>query len=244
MRVENQATVSFLQGIGKTAHLTTLEVSPSNESTSPPSDALSSVLYLSGPALTTAVISMLLAIQDWWALAALFTLMFARLLNVIVIKRRSHMGWKGQPEPGVKGDLLVLLSQDRWIRMRGFVDDLKAVTSGSWLGDMSKADNFAVDFATVLVYLTPALSSNATTPGNLLLAGLLLVSATLLGTCNMATTQLRMFGRVVKVVGQPKAYKRRLFLAEELIEETGRDDWAIAMGMIVPKAEKLQQVTP
>lgn len=248
MRVENQATVSYLQGIGKTACLTTVAVSSpgsQRDNFGPiPAGTLPSTLYHIGPALTVAVMSTLVTLKDWWALAALLTLMFARLLNVIVIKRRSQMGWKGQPEPGVVGDLLILLSQDRWIRMRGMVDDLKAVTSGSWLGNMSNAENIAVNLATILVYLSPVLSSNATTVGNLLLGGLLITSAGLLGACNMATTNLQMFGRVLRVVGEPKVYQRRLYLAEELIEETGRDDWAIAMGMIVPKAEKLQKVTP
>ena len=35
----------------------------------------------------------------------------------------------------MKGDLLVLLSQDRWVRIRGLVDDIKPIVSGAWLRD-------------------------------------------------------------------------------------------------------------
>jgi hypothetical protein len=41
----------------------------------------------------------------------------------------------------------------------------------------------------------------------------------------------------VEVVGGPKKYERRRVLADELIEESGRDDWALQMGMI-PGKEK------
>ncbi|KAF9525596.1 hypothetical protein CPB83DRAFT_859270 [Crepidotus variabilis] len=47
------------------------------------------------------------------------------------------MLWKRAREPGVKSDLLVLLSQDQWVRMKGIVDDLKAATSGQWLHDQT-----------------------------------------------------------------------------------------------------------
>lgn len=41
---------------------------------------------------------------------------------------------------------------------------------------------------------------------------------------------------------KPKAYARRLVMVEELIKESGRDDWAIGMGMIVPSADRAQKV--
>jgi hypothetical protein len=57
----------------------------------------------------------------------------------------------GALEPGVKGDLLVLLSQDRWVRIRGLVDDLKAVASGSWLRKPTALEQFMTTLATILV---------------------------------------------------------------------------------------------
>ncbi|KAG8842716.1 hypothetical protein FRB96_004820 [Tulasnella sp. 330] len=246
-RVENQATVSFLQRFGKPGHLTNISVSPPR----PVKyglffdyfrvETLASVFYLASIALTMGVIALLASINDWWGLGVLCTLVIARLLNTVVIKRRSKMGWKGASEPDTKGDLLILLSQDRWVRMRGMVDDLKAVTSGQWLGDESDVESVAVGIATLLVYVSAALAGNASTVGSLLLACLLLVSVALLGLSNMVTTTLRMFGRVVKVDGKPKPYGRRLDMVKELIEESKRDDWAIGMGMIVPPAEKAKK---
>ena len=93
--------------------------------------------------------------------------MLARLLNVVIIKRRSRMGWKGAPEPGVSGDLLVLLSQDRWVCMRGLVDDLKALTSGQWLRNETSVEGFAMSFATLLVFVSAALAGNVSTIGGL-----------------------------------------------------------------------------
>jgi hypothetical protein len=247
-RIENQATVGFLLGVGKTGHLVNIVVSPSRKRNSRysvfASGVIPTIFYLCGIALTIAVTTLLAIVRDWWALGTIGMLMLARLLNVVVIKRRSQMGWKGAPEPGVHGDLLVLLSQDRWVRMRGLVDDLKAVTSGQWLRDETSVDGFAASFATLLVFVSAAVASNASTIGGLLLGCLLLSSAALLGLCNSQTKNLQMFGRTLKQEGPPKAYHRRLDLAVELIAESGRDDWAIAMGMVVSPEVNVQKVTP
>jgi hypothetical protein len=152
-----------------------------------------------------------------------------------VIKRRSKLGWKGVLEEGVKGDLMILLSQDRWIRLRGLVDDLKAVTSGQWLRDQSPLEEFTTSAATILVYLSAAVASNASITGSFLILGLLLFSVAMLGLSNALTKSLQMFGRTVTMVGEPKSYSRRLDLAEEMIAcHDGRNDWAIGMGLIVP----------
>jgi hypothetical protein len=242
-RIENQATVGFLQRVGKAGHLVDVNVSsPSYHGIA--TDGIASVPYLFGTTLNVAVVALLGTIQDWWGLGVLGMLMLARLLNVMIIKRRSKMGWKGAAEPGVRGDLLILLSQDRWVRMRGLVDDLKAVTSGQWLRDETSLESFGTSFATLLVFTSAALSGNVSSVGGVLIAGLLLISAALLGLCNAWTSNLRMFGRVVSQGGPAKAYRRRLDLANELIKETGRDDWAIAMGMIAAPAGKAQKVTP
>jgi hypothetical protein len=162
-------------------------------------------------------------------------LMTARLLNILVIQGRSSSpGWKGVREPGVHGDLLILLSQDRWIRMQGLVDDLKTVTSGQWLREASFAENMTTSFATLLVYLAAALAINASRIGQAVLLLLLVVSVGLLALCNHSVDSLQMNGCIVRRQRQPKAYQRRLDLANQLIEESGRDDWAIRLGMIVP----------
>ncbi|KDR67388.1 hypothetical protein GALMADRAFT_258344 [Galerina marginata CBS 339.88] len=252
-RVENQATVNYLQRIGEPGSLVTVGVVRRGTHSSllrPFWDALSAgvipfILYFTGIALTITSLAVLGTIRDYWAVGVLLMLITARLLNTVVLKRRALKGWKGAPEPGVKGDLLVLLSQDRWVRMRGMVDDLKTVTSGQWLRDQTAIEGFATATATFIVYSAAALASNASKFGSLVIASLLVVSAGLLGICNALTRDLQVYERKVSVVAGPKKYFRRLDMAKELIEEIDRDDWAIGMGLIVaPPGTTQPQVTP
>lgn len=245
-RIENQATISFLQGVGEPGHLTHVVVTPGVPA---PfglfpalchSDIIASTLYLTGIALTVITIVLLGVIRDWWGLGVVLMLMAARLVNVVVIKRRSQIGWKGAEEPGAQGDLLVLLSQDRWIRMRGMVDDLKAVTAGQWLREMTTVESSAVSIGTLLVYGSAALAGNASTVGSLMMACLLLISVGILGLCNAATTKQRMFGRLLEVDGGHKEYKRRLQMVKELMRETKRRDWAIGMNLITASFDEDQ----
>ncbi|KAI5805983.1 hypothetical protein EDC01DRAFT_641067 [Geopyxis carbonaria] len=228
-RIENQATVRFLQAVGTTGHLTSVRVSAPGVP-EPPGRA-SALLYLCCPALTLATLTTVTALRDWWALGVLAALMFARLLNVGVVHRRSREGWKGAREPG-DGDLLVLLSQDRWVRLRGAVDDLKAVTSGEWLRPPTGVEDAATALATMLVYMVAALAGNATSIGNVLFLGLLPLSAALLGGSNACARCCTMYGRVLVREEPAKRYERRLDLVRELVAESGRDDWAVGLGMI------------
>jgi hypothetical protein len=250
-RVENQATVRFFQTIGRPGHLTSIVVEEMGRSGQtatkgtklpfggqsrcwlhPTVSRSAEVLYLIGPIMTIAVLTLVILIEDWWALVVLAMLMGARLCNTIVIRARSQMGWKGIREPGVSGDLLVLLSQDRWIRIRGLVDDLKAVTSGQWLRDSTNVQEFATGLATVLVYLAVVLATNASPKGSLSILCLMLASAAVLGLSNRRAKTLQMHGRILRVVGQAKSYERRRDLVDELVKETGKDDWAVSLGMI------------
>ncbi|KAG2008358.1 hypothetical protein CC2G_013796 [Coprinopsis cinerea AmutBmut pab1-1] len=244
-RVENQATVAFLQRVSTTGHLTVVQVdSPVEEgriwqklrSWFAPKYFAPSVLYLTGFTFTLISIALIGAIRDFWALGVLCMLIGARLINTVVIKRRAQLTWKGAPEPGVMGDLFVLLSQDRWVRIQGTVDDLKAVTAGQWLRDEQTIESFFTALATLLVYLSAALAPNTSTVGSLIIAVLILTSVALLGLANSLTRDLMMFGRTLRVSEGPKAYARRLDLAKELVEQSGRDDWAIGIGMILPKS--------
>lgn len=229
-RVENQATVYFLQKVGKTGCLTTLSVQLESTLQDAEFPRLCKVA-----ALLTTVSLAALSMVDLWAATIIGMLMTVRLLNILVIQGRSSgTGWKGVREPGVHGDLLILLSKDRWIRMQGLVDDLKAVTSGQWLRDASFAEKITTSAATLLVYLAAALAINASRIGKIVLLLLLLVSFGLLTLSNHSVDALQMNGCVVRRQGQPKRYQRRLDLANQLIEESGRDDWAIRLGMIVP----------
>ena len=144
------------------------------------------------------------------------------------------MGWKGESEPGKQSDLIVLLSQDRWIRLTGAVDDVKAVTSGQWLRESTLAESALVAFATLLVYFDVVLAANASQQGKVLLIMLLFSSAGLLGLVNECTQVFRMYGRTIKPEEPPEPYSRRLELAKKLIKQTGRSDWAIRLGMAQP----------
>ncbi|RFN45019.1 hypothetical protein FIE12Z_10747 [Fusarium flagelliforme] len=177
--------------------------------------------------------------HDWWGLGVVIMLMIARLGNIIIIRRRAAPGWFGASEPGVDSDLLVLLSQDRWVRIQGAVDHLKAVTSGQWLRDptIGRAGSQAL-LPTLIVYLAAALVSNATQLGKILILVLLGGSVALLAIANSLTDKLLMHGYVIqRANGEPKKYRRRVELADELVKEIGRDDWAIRMGMISHKTD-------
>ncbi|KAK0244926.1 hypothetical protein EDD85DRAFT_216249 [Armillaria nabsnona] len=244
-RVENPATVHYLQSIGVTGHLVIAHVYPRNnlckDNTLLRSFFIAgvpaSLLYGLCPVLTIIVAASLAHIRDWWGLGVLGGFVVSRLINVVVIKRRNEKGWKGQKEPGVQGDLFILLCHDRWVRLQGAVDDLKAVASGQWLRDMTAIESFAVICATMLVYVSAALAFNASTVGSMLIASLLLSTAALLTLCNSSTRCLQICDRIIRRVGAPKKYERRLALANELIAEMGgRNDWAIGMGLVLPKS--------
>jgi hypothetical protein len=78
------------------------------------------------------------------------------------------------------------------------------------------------------------LLANASLFGQIMLVALVLASTALVSLSNLWTKALHMHGRSLQVTDR-RQYDRRLTLANELIEETGRDDWAIRTGMIQPK---------
>lgn len=242
-RVENQATVFYLQKMGVSGHLVTLSVEelPRPQGKKPDLKTIGGVvtvsflLYITPIPLTVLTLAFVILVEDWWALAVLLMLILARTLNAIVVWRRSAIGWKGVKEPGETGDLLVLLSQDRWVRLQGPVDALKAVTAGQWLRDATFLESSLNAVAILLIYINAAVTTNASQVSNIIIPALLLLSVGLVATSNHWQDSLYMHGCKMQVDGQPKKYARRLDLANELIEYTGRDDWAIALGMI--KAE-------
>lgn len=249
-RAENPATVSYLQQVGLTGHLTTLSITNIENEMSEKAKILSifytfqnatllsTSTYVTAVLLTMTILILLALSNDWWGLFVIFLLMLARFSNIIVLRRRNRVGWKGASEPDVQGDLLILLSQDRWLRMRGAVDDLKAVTSGQWLRDMTFAESSITALATILVYLDAALASNVKQSGKVLLLVLLIASAGLLSVVNKNTNTLQMHGRIIKVEGPRKRYARRLDMVKQLIKETGREDWAIRIGAIVSRSNQ------
>ncbi|KAK0184780.1 hypothetical protein F5146DRAFT_1168801 [Armillaria mellea] len=259
-RIENPATVSYLQRIGRTGHLIDARVEPKPKPKTPRKDSsyfdlsppqfhtfyiagtFVALLYLLCPILTIIGFALVGSIRDWWALAVLGMFVLSRVINVFVIKRRASdsKDWKGAEEEG-PGDLLVVLSQDRWVRLRGELSDVKRVTAGQWLRDKDRVENLAVGFATLLVYAAAALAGNASTTGSLLIALLLLCSVALLALCNSLTHRLQMYDCIVQEDKSLRTrYKRRLEMVKALIEEVDRGGeqegkwgaWAVNMQLI------------
>ncbi|KAK6515899.1 hypothetical protein TWF281_004491 [Arthrobotrys megalospora] len=245
-RVENPATVFYLQRVGETGQLTNVEVKRIEEGTAWYSGLVSRILpgqeknilataaYLLAVSWGIAVLVLLILSADWWGVVVCGSLMTARFINFVVIQQRSGLGWAGADEGDERGDLLILLSQDRWVRMKGRVNDLKAVTSGQWLRRESSLEGWFTAIATVIVYLVAALASNVEQFGKILLLCLFVGSAGLLALANTTTKELHMHGCIVRVTGERVKYNRRRDLADALIKETRRDDWALQMGMITP----------
>ena len=250
-RVENPATVFYLQNVSQTGKLTTLKVSKLHDNeywltwflsllfsfhTATP---VSTISYMTAVFWAIAVIVLMGLANDWWGLGVIGILVFARLCNFIVIRRRSRGGWFGASEPGVEGDLLILLTEDRWVRMQGKVDDLKAVTAGQWLRDETTWEGWVGAFATIIVYFDAALATNIQQFGKILLLLLLVGSAGLLAVANSTTQKLQMHGCLLEVDGDRKVYDRRADMAREMIAIHGRNDFAKQMGLIPSDAEKV-----
>ncbi|KAK0451154.1 uncharacterized protein EV420DRAFT_724515 [Desarmillaria tabescens] len=275
-RIENPATVSYLQRIGRTGHLVTAWVEPkpipSNPLMIPYFGGIDlspqnhpfyiagvsvALLYLLCPILTIVVFVLVGSIRDWWALGVLGMLVLSRTINVFIIKRRvaDSENWKGTLEKG-EGDLLIVLSQDRWVRLQGELSDVKRVTAGQWLRDEDRLEGLAVGIATLLVYAAAALAGNASTVGSLLIALLLLCSVALLALCNSFTHRLQMYDCIVQEDKTlKKHYDRRLDMVKDLIAEerikyaNGKHDresdpgeWAVSMGLI--KRRQLEDILP
>ena len=119
------------------------------------------------------------------------------------------------------------------MRIRGPVDDLKALTSGTWLSEPTTLETFFGAVAKLLLYANVAVAGHATEAGVYTIVSMLLINGGLLALYNLRIQRLKMYGRTMEAVGEPKRYFRRRDLAEQLIKESGRDDWAVAMGLIV-----------
>lgn len=242
-RVENPATVFYLQKVGRTGYLTEVKVSELRDRdhwytwalsmffSFHTATTISTIAYMTAILLASAVIVLMILTHDFWGLVVVGIFIFVRFSNVIIIRRRARVGWTGKSEPGVRGDLLILLTQDRWVRMRGYVDDLKAVTSGQWLQDKNTWEGWIDAFATILIYLDTALAANIQQFGKILLLLLLIGSVGLLALANITTKKMQMHGRLLEV-GERKAYARRLDMAIEMIDLHKRSDWAKQMGLI------------
>ena len=235
-RVENPATVYFLQRVDRTGCLTDLKVSTQTSPShflSTRDEALASLDHYAAIDCNIFAAQRVYALDDIWGLFFISNLIFIRLINFVVLRRRSQPNWFDAPEPGVQGDLFILLSQDRWMRVRGPVDDLKALTSRTWLSEPTTLDTFFDAVAKLLVYANVAVAGHATDAGVYTIVSMLFVNDELLTLDNLRFRRLNMYGRTMEAVGEPKRYLRRRDLARQLIKESGRNDWTIAMGLTV-----------
>lgn len=85
----------------------------------------------------------------------------------------------------------------------------------------------------MLVYANVAIAEHATDASVFTLVSMLLLNGGLLALDNLRVRPLSMYGRTMEALGEPKKYFRRKHLAQKLIKESGWDDWAVAMGLIV-----------
>jgi hypothetical protein len=245
-RIENPATVFYLQRISQTGALTNLTVTrieePINHADSSlisrvwtinSSGAFRSLPYQGIMFLTQIALALLGYLGENNALTVLFLLILVRALNIIAIYLRTAPQWHGQPEPDVNGDLLVLLSQDRWVRLRGPVDDLKATTSGQWLRESTVIGSTLQGAAWLLAHGTAGLAVGMSNRGASIVIGLLVASVALVGLVNARTKVLWMNGCVLEVDRNRgvNKYARRLDMVEQMLREEGRNDEAMRLGL-------------
>ncbi|KKY22662.1 hypothetical protein UCRPC4_g03162 [Phaeomoniella chlamydospora] len=234
-RVENQATVMYLRNLQRTGHLVTLEVKPN-----PQQPKHGGLMYAPVTSLVTPLVFNNVNAIDKYFLSTVFILLLSRLLTIASLRARTTPSWHGASEPDVQGDLLILLSEDGWIRLKGAVDDLKAVTSGSWLS-RRPPQPWLFDLmdwtARLLPYIAMITLSSTTNYGKSLIIVSLLLAHASIALSNSRTKELNMNNRIIKISEQPgsvKQYSRRLDMAEHLIKETGRSDFAVRLGLINP----------
>ncbi|PBK87644.1 hypothetical protein ARMGADRAFT_997778 [Armillaria gallica] len=246
-RVENPATVSYLQTIGRTGHLVTAHVHPNpscNEQLPYFNRHLQSffvagvpatLLYLLCPTLTVTAMVFLGVIRDLWGLGALTLLLLSRLINIAVARRRLQggevEGRKAVREPGVEGDLLILLSQDRWVRMQGSVDNLRTVMAYQQLRDESTSEAVAVSVAKLMIPVAAAFAGNISTVGSSMIILLLLSSFALSASSRFLSSCLPIFDCVVRLEGKPKKCRQRMPIMDEMakLKQSRGNGWTFGM---------------
>lgn len=235
-RVENEAMVHYMQRVGRPGQLTTLAVTAAaGQVSSDPIGVLLHIIYL---LISLTISALVRSINDKVAAAGMSLLVLVNIANMSLAWFRSREGWKGQKEPGIKSDLLVLLSQDRWIRIQGMTDDVKVVTSGQWMRQPSAIQDLIYSLLSIIVYLSAGILFAATHQGRLLFLLLMLINTLMIEVANARNKRLLLYGRAIQMVGTRKAYERRLDMAAELVQEVGNDSWCEKLGMVLTKDSK------
>lgn len=157
-------------------------------------DWLSHLLYLISPLITSASIAFMVIFEDWWGLAILLTLVSSRILNIWAIKQRMTHS-EPSPESLTMTEYTVDLGGGHSVRLRGPDADLQALVTHAWLRTQSSLEGYLEAAAKLMVYMSAALGGNMTQAGAIVLIGLLLTSAALLGLSNAHARGFRMHGR-------------------------------------------------
>ena len=235
-QVKNQATVMFLQKVLRTGHLVTLEVSHNSGRQERQALVYAPVVAL----ITSFLFSSVPGTIDAYLLATILVLLLSRLLSIASLRARSTPSRHNALEPSVQGDLLILLAEDGWIRLRGAVNDLKAVTSCGWLSQRPHHPQLvdAMDWtARLLVYIAVVVLANASDHGKVVLMVSILLGHGSLALANVRAKKLVMNERTInisKLPGSVKKYSCQLKMVEELVKEMGRSDFAVGLGIINP----------
>jgi hypothetical protein len=220
-RVTNTATIHYLRRIDRSDRTVIIDVGIAYsrtrihgqrgrifQSESLPGSKISTFLYSLGPVLTLTAIILLIVIKDWWGLGLVLALMFARALNVWIIRERT----KDQPPPSNNPNehqcWWVLIDDDHRICLRGLRNDLEAITTGEWMRSKTDIEGYMEAMAKMTVYLVAVFSGNQTQSGDIILMLLLGLSAGLLALSNSFATSFNMNGRTAVITPQGEDPKR------------------------------------
>ncbi|KAK2756193.1 hypothetical protein FQN54_005601 [Arachnomyces sp. PD_36] len=236
-RVENQATVMYLKKMQRPGHLVTLEVGPG-----PQRRGHGGVMYVPMVALLIPFLfGRASRVIDIYLIATLLILFISRLLSIASLRARIAPSWRGTTDPDLRGDLLVRLSEDSYIRLTGSPEDLSAVTQGSWLSRRPENPTLvqAIDFVSqILVFVAIPMFAQINNEARLELARSMIMGHGTLLLNNYLNKQLVMNQRTVKMsekLGSVKKYDGQREMAQDLIKETGRSDFALNLDMISPE---------
>ncbi|WZH40582.1 hypothetical protein QYS62_001519 [Fusarium acuminatum] len=157
-------------------------------------DWLSHLFYLGSPLITSTSVTFMIIFEDWWGLAILLTLITSRILNIWAIKQRMTPS-TSSPESIAMTEYRIDLGGGHSVRLRGPDADLQALVTHAWLRAQSSLEGYLEATAKLMVYMSAALGGNMTQAGSIVLIGLLVLSAALLGLSNAHARGFRMHGR-------------------------------------------------
>lgn len=170
----------------------------SHDFSPPDMDWLSHLMYLTTPVLTAASTTFMILFEDWWGLSIILALILSRVLNIWAIKNRteppSTSPTTARPDHHIT-EYSIDLGGGHIVRLRGLDADLQALTTQAWLRAQSHLDGYFEAAAKLIVYIVAALSGNMTQAGAIVLVGLLVLSAALLGLSNAHARGFRVHGR-------------------------------------------------